>query len=222
MKFLGFYPETAVARARAAGVPPRVPTLAQSLGVGAGGFCLVAVVVFSIIAATDKWMRHHLGEVGSYGVWALLFVIPAGELFRRLVISPAPVFRFYILFTLAFLLYSTAWTTGYVLLRNKPGEWLGSLLATTALGLTLATAFDAPKQVLKVIAVLFVARSFGYFTGEYLHQAVSGMAGWLLWGAGYGLGLGAGLGYTLYACQVPARERLKAVPVSAAPSTMSG
>jgi|SRR2546421_1828856 len=222
MKFLGFYPETVAARVQAAAVPPRVPTLARSLGVGAGGFCLIAVVVFSIIAGTDAWLRRHWGELASYAVYSSLFILLAASLFRRLLIPPAPLVRFYVLFAGAFLLYSAGWTTAWIALRNKPGEWLGSLLATTALGLTLATAFDAPGQILKVIAVLFVTRSAGYFGGELLHGAIPGTAGWLLWGAAYGLGLGAGLGYSLYACQEPARERLKTNPPPAARSTVSG
>jgi len=58
--------------------------------------------------------------------------------------------RFYVLFAGAFLLYSAV-ATAWIALRNKPGEWLGSLLPRRA-GLTLATAFDAPRQILKVIA----------------------------------------------------------------------
>jgi hypothetical protein len=211
MKFLGFYPDSVAARVCAAAVPPRVPTFGQSLRIGALGFCVIAVMVFLFIARTDSWLKLHLGEAGSYAVYALLFILLAGGLFRQLAIKPAPLFRFYILFAVAFLLYSTAWTTVWFALRTKPGEWLASLAATTALGLTLATAFDAPRQVFNVIVVLFVTRSAGYFGGELLHGAIPGLAGWLLWGAAYGLGLGAGLGYTLHACQAPARERLKLI-----------
>ncbi|PYJ83355.1 MAG: hypothetical protein DME22_15935 [Verrucomicrobia bacterium] len=221
MKFLGFYPEAVVARAQGAGIPPRVPKLGHSLFFGAGGFCVVGVAVFAFVAATDNWLRRQVGEVSAYAVYALLFILLAGALFRRLVIKPAPLFRCYILFALAFLLYSAAWTAAWVSLRNKPGEWLASLVATTALGLTLAKAFDAPKQTFKVIAVLFVTRSAGYFVGEFLHHAISGLPGWLLWGAVYGLGLGGGLGYTLYACQELARERLKTIAPHAPASTMS-
>ena len=222
MKFLGFYPETVAARAQAAAVPARVPTLARSVAVGAVGFGAVGVAVFSFITAADNWLKHRVGEIGSYTVYAMLFILPAAGLFRQLLIRPAPLFRFYILFAAAFILYSIAWTTAWVTLRSKPGEWLASLLATTALGLTLATAFDAPRQTVRVIAVLFAARSAGYFAGEVLHGAIPGTAGWLLWGAAYGLGLGAGLGYALYACQEPARERLKTNQPPAAPTTVSG
>ena len=107
------------------------------------------------------------------------------------------------------LLYSAGWATGWVFLRDKVGEWLGSLIGTLALGLTLGTAFDAPKQTLKIIGALFLARSAGYFLGEFLQHAVPGFAGRVLWGATYGLGLGAGIGYSLYACQQPLRERLR-------------
>lgn len=216
MKFLGFYPDSVVARVRAAGVPPSVPTLGRSVRVGGVGFCMIGVAVFIVVALADGWLRRHLGEAGSYAIYALLFILLAGGLFRQLAIKPTPLVRFYILFAVAFLLYSTAWMTVWVALRTKPGEWLASLAATTALGLTLATAFDAPRQAFKVIAVLFVTRSAGYFGGELLHGMVPGLAGWLLWGAVYGLGLGSGLGYTLHACQEPARERLKAIKPTAA------
>jgi hypothetical protein len=216
VKFLGFYPDSVAARVRTAAVPPRVPTCGQSLRIGALGLCVIAVIVFSVIAGIDSWLKPRLGEAGSYAVYALLIILPAAGLFGRLLIRPAPLIRFYILFAVAFILYSTAWTTVWLALRTKPGEWLASLAATTAIGLTLATAFDAPKQACKVIAVLFVTRSAGYFGGELLHSAIPGMAGWLLWGAAYGLGLGAGLGYALHACQEPAREQLKTIKPSAA------
>ncbi len=219
MKFLGFYPETAAARIRAATTPPRVPSLRQSLSVGGGGFCLIGVVVFAIVAVSDNWLKHRLGEIGSYAVYSLLFIFLAAGLFRRLVVQPAPVFRFYVLFAAAFMLYSAGWTTGYSLLRSWLGEWFGSLLAATALGLTLAAAFDAPKQAFKVIVFLFLALSAGYFPGEFIHHALPGNAGWLLWGAAYGLGLGIGLGYSLYACQEPLRERLKTAAPAGATTT---
>src|SRR5438309_2888190 len=108
MKFFGFYPETVAVRVRSATLPPRVPTLGQSLGVGAAGFALVAVAVFAAIYLTAEWVKKTAGDVGAFAIWALLFVLPASGLFSRLVIRPAPLFRFYLLFAGAFVIYSAA------------------------------------------------------------------------------------------------------------------
>jgi len=210
MKFLGFYPETVAARVRAAAAPPRLLTCGQSLGLGAGGFCLVIVIVMAIAAVTDHFLKKYLGDKGGYAFNALLFILMAGAVFRRLVIAPAPVFRVYVLFAAAFFLYDAAWTAAYRPFRNVLGEWLGSLAGGTGLGLVFATVFDAPKQAIKVILVLCVTSAAGYFGGKFLHQYIPGLVGALVWGAAYGLGMGTGLGYALYACQEPARQRLKA------------
>jgi hypothetical protein len=209
VKFLGFYPETVAARVRAAAAPPRLLTLGRSLGFGAGGFCLIIVIVMAMAAVTENFLKKYLGDKGSYAFNILLFILMAGGVFRRLVIAPAPVFRVYVLFAAAFFLYDVAWTAAYRPFRNVLGEWLGSLAGGTGLGLVLATVFDAPKQAVKVILVLCVTSSSGYFGGKFLHQYIPGIVGALVWGAGYGLGLGTGLGYALYACQEPARQRLK-------------
>ena len=220
MKFLGFYPDTVVARVRANPAPLRLPTLGQSLGVGAGGFGLVIMIVMAIAAVTDNLLKKYLGDKGGYAFNALLFILMAGGVFRRLVIAPAPVFRLYVLFAAAFFLYDAAWTAAYRPFRNVLGEWLGSLAGGAGLGLVFATVFDAPKQALKVILALCVTSSVGYFGGKFLHLYLLGIIGALVWGAAYGLGLGAGLGYALYTCQEPARQQLKALsaPGAKAPS----
>ena len=215
MKFLGFYPETVAARVRANAAPPRLLTLGQSLGFGAGGFCLAIVIVMAIAAVTNNFLKKYLVDKWVYGFDALLFILLAGGVFRRLVIAPAPVFRVYVLFAAAFFLYDVAWMTAHHPFRNNVlGEWLGSLAGGTGLGLVLATVFDAPRQAVKVILVLCVASSAGYFGGKFLYPYLSGIVGALVWGAAYGLGLGTGLGYALYACQEPARQRLKTLSAS--------
>jgi hypothetical protein len=211
MKFLGFYPETVAARVRAGAAPPRQLTLGQSLGFGAGGLCLCIVIVMAIAALANNFLKKYLGDKGQYALNALLFILMAGAIFRRLVIAPVPAFRVYVLFTAAFFLYDAAWTTAYRPFRNVLGEWLGSLAGGIGLGLVFATVFDAPKQAVRVIVVLCIASPAGYFAGKFLHQYIPGIPGALVWGATYGLGLGAGLGYALYACQEPARQRLKTV-----------
>jgi hypothetical protein len=221
MKFLGFYPETVAARVRAAAAPPRMLTFGQSLGFGAGGFCLVIVIVMAIAAVTDHFLKKYLGDKGGYAFNALLFILMAGGVFRRLVIAPAPVFRVYVLFAAAFFLYDAAWTAAYRPFRNVLGEWLGSLAGGTGLGLVFATVFDAPKQAIKVILLLCVTSAAGYFGGKFLHQYISGVVGALAWGAAYGLGMGTGLGYALFACQEPARQRLKTLSASGATASSS-
>jgi hypothetical protein len=221
MKFLGFYPETVAARVRANAAPPRLLTLGQSLGFGAGGFCLIIVIVMAIAAVTDNLLRKHLGDKGGYALDALLFILMAGGVFRRLVIAPAPVFRVYVLFASALFLYVAAWTAAYRPFRNVLGEWLGSLAGGTGLGLVFATVFDAPKQAVKVILVLCLTSAACYFGVKLLYPYIPGIVGALVCGAGYGLGMGTGLGYALYACQEPARQRLKTLSASGAKASAS-
>src|SRR5262245_15901649 len=168
MKFLGFYPDTVAARVRAHTAPPRMLTLGQSLGFGAGGFCLVIVIVMATAAGTGGFLKKFLGDNLIYGFNALLFILLAGGVFRRLVIAPAPIFRVYVLFAAGFFLYDAAWIAAYRPFRNVLGEWLGSLAGGTGLALALATVFDAPKQAIRVILVLCVASAAGYFGGKLL------------------------------------------------------
>ena len=221
MKFLGFYPESVAARVRAAAAPPRLLTMGQSIGFGAGGFCLVIVIVMAIAAVTDHLLKKYLGDKGGYAFNALLFILMAGGVFRRLLIAPAPVLRVYVLFAAAFLLYVAAWTAAYRPFRNVLGEWLGSLAGGMGLGLLFATVFDAPKQAIKVILALCITSSADYFGVKFLYQYIPGIVGALFCSAAYGLVMGTGFGYALYACQEPARQRLKTISASGATASSS-
>jgi hypothetical protein len=219
MKFLGFYPETVATRVRATAAPPRLLTLGQSISFGAGGFCLIMLIVLAIAALAGNFLKKYLGDKSVEMFSALLFILMAGGVIRRLIIAPAPVVRVYVLFAAAFLLYVAASAAAYRPFRNVLGEWVGSLAGGTGLGLVFATVFDAPKQAVKVIVVLCVASTAGYFVGKFLHEFIPGIVGALVWGAAYGSGMGAGVGYALYACQEPARQRLKTHSTSKASST---
>jgi hypothetical protein len=221
MKFLGFYPESVAARARAAGVPARTLTLAQSLGLGAGGFCGVSMLVIAVAAFADNSLRKYLGPTGSYVVYDLMVILMAGAVFRQLIIAPHPAFRAYVLFGAAFFLYYVTWAAAFRPFQNLLGEWLGALAGGIGLGLVFATVFDAPKQALRSILILCVASAAGYFGGKFLRQFFPGRAGALVWGAVYGLGMGTGLGYALYACQEPARQRLKTLSDSRSTAALS-
>src|SRR3989442_375643 len=65
----------------------RRPTLSQSLRIGAFGFGAISLIVFASWAWAGKWMHEHLGELGAYCIWALMFVLGAGFALRRLAIG---------------------------------------------------------------------------------------------------------------------------------------
>ena len=183
------------------------PSLGQSLWHGGIGFCGVSLLVFATVAFAESWMYRTLGVGGAYAVWTLLFILPGAIVFAPLVNNKKRRLHFYLLFSLAFLLYAIGWISAWFLLRGRLGEWLGALVGSVLMALAFAAGFGAWRVLLKVIVVLFIANSLGYFLGEALYNLLSGKVGMLLWGAIYGFAFGAGLGAVLYYTQVSIRER---------------
>ena len=171
---------------------------------------MIALVVFAVWAWGGRWITGRVGELGLYAVCSVLFIGGGGWWFGRLVVGSGSLRRFSSLFGLAFFLYAVGWTAAWIALRNRGGEWLGSLLGTILLGSVFASAFGATRALAKVILVLFVTHSAGYFLGSAFYSAVPGLAGKLLWGVAYGLGFGAGIGWALYLCQEAVRWKLGA------------
>lgn len=195
------------------------------------GFGAASLVVFGMWAFAGRSMYRYLGEAGAYAVWAIVFIALAGGALNPLVIGPRTLGRFYGLFALAFGAYALWWSLSWFVLKGRAGEWAGSLLGCIALGLVLSWGFAARRGRLRIIAVLFVLHTAGYFLGSVLFEFCRGPSGAeffgdslsnagraalakFLWGAAYGAGLGAGLGYALFECQ---REVRDALLVSAAP-----
>lgn len=183
-------------------------TLNQSFLFGAISFCLASLIVFATVAFGERWMYRHLGLTGAYVCWTLLFIALGGGVLSRLVIGPGRLVRFYVLFSVAFLAYAIGWTGAYFTMPNRAGEWLGSIAGAVLMGAVLAWAFSAMRDALKIIAVLFVGNSAGYFLGDFLNNTLHGKAGMLAWGVAYGLGLGAGLGSALCVAQSSVGEQL--------------
>lgn len=177
------------------------PSLARSLAVGALGFGLVSLCVFSTVAFAERWMYARLGLWGAYLVWTALFVLLGGGVLGTLVAGRWRLPKFYLLFGAAFFAYAVGWVAAYFLLRGAAGEWLGSLAGSLLMGAVFAVGFGAARKCLNLAGVLFVANSAGYFLGSALNDALGGPAGMLLWGVAYGLGLGAGLGAALHLAQ---------------------
>ncbi len=209
MNLFGLAPESVTARLRSVGGDWRALNLEQSILYGAIGFCLASLLVFATVAFGERWMYRNLGLTGAYVCWTLLFILAGGGVLSRLVIGPGRLARFYALFSVAFLAYAVGWIAAYFTMQNKTGEWLGSLAGAALMGLILAWAFGALRFSLKVITVLFVANSVGYFLGDFLNNTLRGKMGMLAWGIAFGLGLGAGLGAALYFAQAPVRVRIE-------------
>ena len=159
-------------------------------------------------------------------------ILPAVLLFGLSVLSlsflSAHLWRFYALFSAAFVPYAVAWTVAWMLLHKWNGHVasLGGLfVGTAAMGWILTRAFDARGAAGKCIAVLFVLNTIGYYVGGWAEGTIAqledlSIAGlvvekpppmtvaMLSWGVFYGLGLGAGLGLAFYFCQAEIRARL--------------
>lgn len=214
-------PESIAARARGASVP----SLGTSICRGVVGFTVVSVAGFLPWGVFGKWFRFQGGELTMYIVCAVVFIVLSGLMLHRLILGTGSLSRFYKLFTLAFTLYSIAWIAGWMLLRGHPGSVAGLLAGTAIMGLIFCIAFDAMKQVIKVIASLFVLNSLGYFIGGeielalirvpsltiggvVLERSTQFMIAMMQWGVCYGVGLGAGLGVAFHLCQTSARARI--------------
>jgi hypothetical protein len=189
------------------------PSLKRSLWIGGLGFGLVSLLVFATVAFAERWMYRNLGPGGAYTVWTLLFILLGGAVLNPLMMDRRRWLRFYSLFGAAFLSYAIVWIGAYFTLRGATGEWLGSLAGSILMGLVLALGFGALRSSAKLIAVLFIANSAGYFLGDALNNSIRGRPGMLLWGAAYGLFFGAGLGAALYFAQAARQERPNASSV---------
>jgi len=177
---------------------------------GSARFAVASLLVYSTVAFAQRWMYQRFTLPGAYAVWTLLFMSLGGWALKPLVVQPRAKRTFWVWFALAFFSYAACWMASYFTLRRVAGEWLGSLAGSAALALVLAAAFNAWSSLSRIAVVLFVAHSVGYFFGEWLHHALHGKIGMLLWGLCYGLGFGFGLTQALYFAQTadaqPARK----------------
>ena len=176
-------------------------SLQRALLIGGLGFALASLCVFATVAFGERWMYNVFGLIGAYLAWTILFILLGGSVLGFLVKGTWRLPRFYLLFALAFLGYSTAWFISYFFVRGTAGEWIGSLIGSLVMGTILCVALGAARSLLKLTALLFVANSLGYFIGSAVNDWISGRTGMLLWGTIYGLCLGAGLSALIHLAQ---------------------
>jgi hypothetical protein len=184
-----------------------VASLARSIAIGAVGFGVVSLCVFATVAFGEEWMYRTLGVLGSYLVWALLFVVLSGVVFESLVVVRPRFANFYLLWAIAFLAYAAAWMLAYFVLGRMIGEFVGSLVGSIVMAVVLAAGFGSVRSIVKLSAVLFVANALGYFLGAALFDAYTSQTGLLLFGVVYGLFFGAGIGAALRIVQQSSNER---------------
>lgn len=175
------------------------------------GFALVSLAAFSVWGFGGKWFQAHTGEAGLYGVCAFVFVSTSGLVLSPLVFGPNAFWRFYEVFIPAFLAYAVVWCASWFAFHFGLGEWLGSLLGTSAFTAILAWRFRATSGLLQTIVVLFCCHTAGYLSGGRLmywllgptaaavfpgfSKLQMGVVAKLSWGLLYGFGFGAGIGY---------------------------
>lgn len=177
------------------------PSLKRSVVIGGIGFCLASMCVFGTVAFAERWMYRTLGFTVAYIVWTLLFILLGGGVLSVLVVK-IRLFKFYLIFALAFFAYAVGWTGAYFGTRgSKVGEWVGSLAGSVLMGIVFAIGFGVIRLTLNLSILLFIANSLGYFLGSVLNDSVGGKTGMMLWGISYGLFLGAGLGAVLHFAQ---------------------
>src|SRR5215475_6405380 len=209
MDLFGLTADRVMARMRQDGSNNSTPSLGRSLLIGSFGFCFASLCVFATVAFAERWMYRNLGLSGAYVVWTVLFILLGGALLSPLVIGLDRLWRFLIVFGMAFLLYAVGWVVSYFTLRGVAGEWAASLIGSILMALAIALAFGVMKTFFAQTAALFIANSAGYFLGDLLNNSIRGKTGMLLWGIIYGLCLGAGLGLSIFLAQTPLRNSLE-------------
>ena len=227
MRLFGLDTESILARVAHNAVPPREPTVRQSLLIGGVGFGFVGLAAFAVWAVGGKALTSAVGEPGLYAVCALVFIGLAGAVFGQLVIGPGGTQRIYGLFTLAFVVYSVAWCVAWFGLRGTlAAELAGAVLGSAGMAGVMTWGFGAGREFLRVSAVLVLLNALGYFLGEVwwrwlpseggaqlfgdlFNRPQRAMLAMLGWGGVYGAFFGAGVGYVIFRCQHEVRTRLR-------------
>ena len=182
---------------------------------GTISFTIVSLAGFSVWAFAGGWFYKNVGEGGLYAACAIVFMGLAGLLMHSLLQGSNRLGRFYRAFIPAFLVYAVVWSVCWFALKFGPGEWLGSFLGCAAFAFILGKMLKSTEGLWKVVVVLFLAHSAGYFLGGIAYSSMRtppeflrglsrtqlGLIAKMLWGLFYGLGFGAGIGYAFHRFQ---------------------
>ena len=229
MNWFRLDPESIIERVKASNMPAHPPTFAGSVWRGVIGFTVVSVAGFLPWVVAGTWFYRNVGELAMYLTCAGIFVGLSGLLLHPLIIGPGSLNRFYVFFSVAFTAYSIAWIAGWMGLRGQTTHLrsiVGLLAGTAVMGVLFGIAFEARRVTPKIITVLFVLNSLGYFTGGWIEGCLAHVREYrlfgvslsgsaltifmkVIWGVCFGTSFGAGLGWAFHLAQARARELLK-------------
>ncbi|MDO8543024.1 MAG: hypothetical protein Q7S40_21475 [Opitutaceae bacterium] len=205
LSMLGLTPDDILGRMAPAPMRP-APSLAFSISYGAVSVTVVSLLAYSI------WTFHLIpGTAAMYASIAAVYVVLTGVALSRLLVAPGATSRFALLFAVAFVVYALIWCAFWFGLKGKHhADLWGSAVGLAAMAWMLQRGFGHVGNFLALAGVLFAFHTLGYYLGDVLHGLFRGPPGRMLWGAAHGAGFGAGLGYVLFHCQAPLRQRLLA------------
>lgn len=161
-------------------------------------FAAVSVASFSCWAFGEVWFSS---EKLLYTACAAVFLGLGSLAVYPAVAGQISRLKFFFVFAAAFVAYAAMWCAFYLKMLDKRGEIFGSLFGAIAMVSVFRAFLGRPNSILTGAALLFFWHTAGYFGGEWMADAMGGVAYTiprLAWGLGYGMGFGAGLGACLY------------------------
>lgn len=165
---------------------------------GAAGFGAVSFLVYLTVAFGERWLYQNLSVLGSYALWAALFMICTPLVLGKLLVSRSRRRGFAWRFDVAFIVYAVVWTGCYFVVQRERGEWLASIAGPACMGILLAMFSRAGiRNLLPGVLGLVIGHTLGYFAGRWAHGEFAAPVGMISWGCAYGIGFGSGIGWAL-------------------------
>lgn len=178
------------------------------------GFTLVTLAAYACWAFGGNFLGS---PIALYLACTLVFLGLGSLSLYPMVAETTSRKRFLATYIIGFLGYAIGWCAFWMLLHNKAGEWIGSLVGLLAMTLSFRLGIQRPPRFLLPFFLLFLFHNLGYFAGEQIHLALrhshTALAR-LGWGFAHGLGFAVGLTALLHRA-----GRHQTVPVSASAET---
>ena len=212
MSFFGLDPESLEARFSNGEELPAPASFWRSLFIGMGGGVAMSLAGFAPWFLAGKPLSKMFGTVGMYGVCMVAFILVSGLTLHWLLVGRGSLLRFYKLFATSFVVFSVAWTAGWVTFRDPLGSVIGFAVGALAMSAIFCAAFQSFRQMLAATLLIYLPTLAGYFLGGVVEAAMwrsaesrlDQIVAMSFWGVFFGIGFGAGIGLAIHVCQRPA------------------